>query len=403
MYDLIVVGARVAGASAAMLAARAGLRVLLLDRAGFPSDTLSTNYIHQPGCARLQRWGLLERIVASGCPAIPETRFEAHGIVIEGGISQDYAQKEAYAPRRYVLDYIILCAAREAGVEVREHCTVTDLLHEQERCTGVVIRDSDGALREERGRLVVGADGMRSTIARLAGAQLTIEDPTMTCAYYTFWEGLAPHYQLYEGENTWVGAVPTHDAVLIATYFPQHEYAHIRSRAFDAHINAVRQSAPELHARMSHTRQVGKLWGTGEQRNFFRRASGPGWALIGDAGHHKDSISARGITDALVQAELLVKRITGKLGDDRVLDRALSEFAIDRDALMLPGYHATLAVAQLEKKQQRLELLRQVAADKRCIELYFDVVAGIRSGTELQATIRERNGASCLDEQSVVK
>jgi len=190
MYDLIVVGARVAGSSAAMLAARAGLRVLLLDRAGFPSDTLSTNYIHQPGCARLMRWGLLDKVIESGCPAIPTTRFETNGIVIEGGISPDYPQKNAYAPRRHILDHIIVSAAREAGAEVREHCTVTQLIQKEKRCTGVVIRDRDGTVREEQARLVVGADGMRSTIARLAGAELTVEDDIMTCAYYTFWEGL---------------------------------------------------------------------------------------------------------------------------------------------------------------------------------------------------------------------
>lgn len=388
MYDLIIVGARVAGSSAAMLAARAGLRVLLLDRAGFPSDTLSTNYIHQPGCARLARWGLLDSVIASGCPAIPKTRFEADGIVIEGGISPDYVQHNAYAPRRHILDHIILTAAREAGAEVRERCTVTGLLHEEGRCAGLVLRDSEGGMREERGRLIVGADGMRSTVARLAGAELTIEDPAMTCAYYTFWEGLAPDYALYEGENIWVGAVPTHDAVLIATYFPQAEFARIRGAAFDAHVNAVKQCAPGLHGRMLGARQTGKLWGTGEQRNFFRRASGPGWALIGDAGHHKDSISARGITDAFVQAELLVKRIQGKLGDDRTLDHALADFAADRDALMLPGYQATMAVAQMDKKEHRLALLRKVAGSSRCTELYFDVVAGIRSGADLQEALR---------------
>jgi flavin-dependent dehydrogenase len=394
MYDLILVGARVAGSPAAMLAARAGLRVLLLDRSGFPSDTLSTNYIHQPGCARLARWGLLQRVIDSGCPAIRRTRFETQGIVIEGGISPDYTQTDAYAPRRYVLDPLLLEAAREAGVEFRERCTVTQLIQQDGRCAGVVLRDRSGTLHEERARLVVGADGMHSTVARLAGAEVTREDPIMTCAYYSFWEGLDSGYELYEGADAWVGAVPTNDSILVATYFRQDEFATIRSNSFNAHLNAIRECAPGLHDRMQGATQTGKFWGTGVQRNFFRRAAGPGWALVGDAGHHKDSISARGITDAFVQAELLIKRIQDKVHDDDQLDLALAEFSEDRDALMLPGYQATLTVAQMEKKDSRLELLRKVAEDNRFTELYFDVVAGIRSGADLKSALDDRRIAT---------
>ncbi len=387
-YDLIVVGARVAGSSAALLAARAGLKVLLVDRAAFPSDTLSTNYIHQPGCARLARWGVLDRVIASGAPAIAQTRFQAEDIVVCGGISPDYVQREAYAPRRFVLDPILLEAAREAGAEVRQNCTVLQLIEQDGRCRGVVLRDRDGATREERARLVVGADGMRSTVARLAGAEITVEHPTLTCAYYSFWEGMAPDYELYEGDDLWVGAVPTNDAVLVATYFRQEEFARIRAGAMDAHLLAVQTCAPALAARMRSCRQAGKLWGTGEQRNFFRRASGPGWALIGDAGHHKDSISARGITDALIQAELLVAKIGRHIDSDQALDAALAGFGADRDSLMMPGYLATLAVATSSTKAGRLNLLRQVARTPQATHVYFDVVAGIRAGTDLQALLQ---------------
>uniref|UniRef100_UPI003BEF2494 NAD(P)/FAD-dependent oxidoreductase n=1 Tax=Burkholderia arboris TaxID=488730 RepID=UPI003BEF2494 len=390
MYDLIFVGARVAGSPAAMLAARAGLRVLLLDRAGFPSDTLSTNYIHQPGCARLARWGLLQKVIDSGCPPIPRTRFETRGIVIQGGISPDYVQDTAYAPRRYVLDPLLLEAAREAGAEFREHCTVVRTIANDGRVAGVVLRDRSGALREERARLVVGADGMHSTIARLVGAEITREDPIMTCAYYSFWQDLDSQYELYEGDDTWVGAVPTNDSILVATYFPQHAFETIRSRSLDAHLDAVASCAPGLRDRMHGATQTGKLWGTGVQRNFFRRASGPGWALIGDAGHHKDSISARGITDAFVQSELLIKRVQHAIHDSAQLDVALAEFGRDRDTLMMPGYLATLAVAQMDKKDSRLNLLRGVAADPRLTALYFDVVAGIRPGTDLRRALDQR-------------
>jgi len=387
VYDLIVVGARVAGAATALLMARAGLRVLIIERKTFPSDTLSTNYIHQPGCARLARWGVIERVIASGCPAIPTTRFQVRDIVIEGGVAGYYGQINAYAPRRYVLDSILVDTAREAGAEVREGHSAVGLVWENGRVVGVEVQGPDGCIKQERARLIVGADGMNSTIARLVRAEMTIEDPRLTCAYYTFWTGIDAGYELYEGTGTWVGAIPTHDAILVATYFPQERFNQVRFNAMQAHLDAVRATAPTLFARMSSARQTDRLWGTGNQQNFFRTASGPGWALVGDAGHHKDSITARGITDALVQAELLVTRIADHLTDPERLDAALACFATDRDSLMMPGYLATLAVARLEDQEQRLPLLRAIAANKCWTQLYFDVVAGIRPFTDLEAAV----------------
>jgi flavin-dependent dehydrogenase len=371
-----------------MLAARAGLKVLVVDRNSFPSDTLSTNYIHQPGCARLARWGVLERIIESGCPAIPTTRFQVEDVVIEGGVTGSLGQLEAYAPRRYVLDSILVEAAREAGAEVREGCSTVGVVHENGRVVGVELKGSDRKLYQERARLVVGADGMQSMIARLVGAEMTVEDPRLTCAYYSFWQGLDVRYELYEGTGAWVGAVPTNDSVLVATYFPQEQFNRVRVNAERAHLDAVRATAPTLFERMQAATQVERLWGTGNQQNFFRAAAGPGWALVGDAGHHKDSITARGITDALVQSELLVSRIAGTLDDEARLDAALARFAADRDGLMMPGYRATLAVAKLKGQEKRLGMLRAVAADKHCMGIYFDVVAGIRPFSELEAALR---------------
>jgi flavin-dependent dehydrogenase len=392
LYDLIVVGARVAGAATGLLAARAGLRVLVADRATFPSDTLSTNYIHQPGCARLARWGVLDRIIASGCPPIPTTRFQVHDVVVEGGVSGYLGQVAAYAPRRVVIDTILVDVARSAGAEVREGYATTGIIKENGRVVGVELQGPDRKVRQERARLVVGADGMRSTIARLVGAGIVVQDPKMTCAYYTFWQGLNAGYELYEGEGSWVGAVPTNDSVLVATYFPQSEFDRVRANAVKAHLAAVESTAPTLFARMQSARQIDRLWGTGDQQNFFRTASGPGWALVGDAGHHKDSITARGITDALAQAELLVSRIAGELSSPERTDAALARFSVDRDDLMMPGYRATLAVAKLDDQGPRLAMLRAVAADSKCTKIYFDVVAGIRPYGDLESALRSGVG-----------
>jgi flavin-dependent dehydrogenase len=394
VYDVIIVGARVAGSATALLAARAGLRVLVVERKTFPADTLSTNYIHQPGCARLARWGVLDRVIASGCPPIPTTRFQVQDIVIEGGVTGYHGQIDSYAPRRHVLDSILVTMAAEAGAEVRERHAAIGLIRQHGRVSGIEIQGPDGSIKQERARLVVGADGMRSSIARLVGADTIIEEPRLTCVYYTFWAGLDCGYELYEGAAAWVGAIPTHDAILVATYFPQERFNRIRSNAMQAHLDAVRTTAPALFGRMSAARQTDRLWGTGDQQNFFRAACGPGWALVGDAGHHKDSITARGITDAIVQAELLVARIVGNVADPERLDAALGFFAADRDDLMMPGYRATVASAKLEHHEQRLPILRAVAANRRWTHLYFDVVAGIRPFAELEAAVAPRGAGS---------
>ncbi|MEO0444081.1 MAG: NAD(P)/FAD-dependent oxidoreductase [Pseudomonadota bacterium] len=387
MYDLIIIGARVSGSSTALLSAKAGLKVLLIDRHKFPSDTLSTNYIHQPGCLRLKRWGVLDKIIASGTPAIPTTRFQADDIVIKGGISKDYEQINAYAPRRYVLDSIMAEAAKEAGVELRENCSLLDIKWEDGRCSGVKLRNADKKITTESAALIVGADGMRSTVARLVGSKITHQDPLLTCAYYSFWEGLKPDYELYEGKNSWVGAVPTTGSVLVATYFPQNDFNRVRKSAMAWHMNAIETTAPNLFKRLKSAKQSERLWGTGDQQNFFRQATGPGWALVGDAGHHKDSITARGITDALVQSELLVSRVKNNIHDQPKLNESLQHFAKDRDMLMMPGYKGTLAVAKLEAQNERISLLRSVADNTSTHGIYFDVIAGIRSATELEKAL----------------
>ncbi|MFF8846401.1 NAD(P)/FAD-dependent oxidoreductase [Streptomyces sp. NPDC015127] len=385
MFDAIVVGARCAGAPTAMLLARAGHRVLMLDRASFPSDTLSTHLIHQPGVAALARWGLLETVRASGCPPLDHAVYEVADIRLEGCARGVEGQRAGYAPRRHVLDTILVDAAVAAGVDFRDRCSVTRLLHDETgRVVGVEGRHQGRAFTE-RTRLVIGADGMRSTVARLSRAGCTVQDPRLTCAYYGYWQDVPATLELYENPQSWVAAVPTNDdATLVLTYFPQSRFEEVRTDARTAYLGQIRATAPALYERLQGKRRIERLRGTGDQRNFFRQATGPGWALVGDAGHHKDSITARGISDAFLQAETLVRRVGGLLGGDPLrLDRALRDYADDRDAALLPGYESTLAVAQLAPHEQRLSLLRAVERDKDLTAIYFDMVAGIETVSAL--------------------
>ncbi len=387
MYDAIVVGARCAGAPTAMLLARAGHRVLLLDKAAFGTDVLSTHLVHQPGVAALARWGLLDAVRATGCPPLTHVRYEVTGtdVRLEGSARGVEGQRAGYAPRRNVLDPVLAQAAVAAGAEYRDRCTVTGLLYDDSgRVVGVEGRHG-GRTFTERAHLVIGADGMRSTVARLAGAPYTVEDPRLTCAYYTYWTDVPATMELYERAGAWVAAVATNDgATLVLAYFPQYRFDAVRADAFTAYLGQIRATAPELYERLRGRQPAERLRGTGDQQNFFRQATGPGWVLIGDSGHHKDSITARGISDGFRQVESLVEYTGGLLGGDpERLDEALSKFAEDRDATLLPGYEATLAVARLEPHEQRLSLLRAVQTDPELTSIYFDMVAGIGSAEAL--------------------
>jgi 2-polyprenyl-6-methoxyphenol hydroxylase-like FAD-dependent oxidoreductase len=187
MYDVIIVGARVAGSSTAMLLAGKGLRVLLVDRARFPSDTLSTHQVQLPGGARLRRWGLLDQVVASGAPPAREVRFDAGPVVLQGRYPAFEGVDAVYSPRRTVLDALLLEAARAAGAEVREQFIVEELTLEAGRVSGIRGRSKGGQPVTEAARLVVGADGKHSLVATTVGAPVHHDRPPLTMGCYTYW------------------------------------------------------------------------------------------------------------------------------------------------------------------------------------------------------------------------
>ncbi|WP_424186480.1 NAD(P)/FAD-dependent oxidoreductase [Actinokineospora sp. G85] len=379
MHDIIIVGARCAGAPTAMLFARAGYRVLLLDRATFPRDTLSTLYIHQPGIALLDRWGLRETLVESGAPPITSALHQVEDVVLRGCCAPVNGIRAAFAPRRLVLDQILLDAAVAAGVEFRQGHGVDEVLFDP---AGRAVGVRCGAERLTA-RLVVGADGMRSRVAAAVGAEVEVSHPELTCVYYSFFAGVPAGFEAYGGAGTWAGCVPTHDGLtLVGAYFPQADYARVRHAAQEEYLANIRRACPDLHERVMAGTQEERLYGSGAQRNFFRRASGPGWALVGDAGHHKDSILANGITDAFRQAELLVSCVDQDLHDEPALAAALARFARERARLFTAAYRNTLAVARLEPAR-RLPAMRAMADDPAQVELFFTKMAGATRDDDL--------------------
>src|SRR5215471_11626589 len=158
MYDVIIVGARVAGSATALLLARLGARVLVLDRATFPSDTLSTHQVQVPGIARLNRWGVLDAVLAAGTPKTRTVRFDASGIAFTAAMPTVDGVDFMCSPRRTTLDHALVSAARAAGAEIRENVVVHEILQHDGRVVGVRAREKSGPVFTEEAGLVVGAD-----------------------------------------------------------------------------------------------------------------------------------------------------------------------------------------------------------------------------------------------------
>ncbi len=376
MYDVIVIGARCAGSPTAMLFARQGYRVLLLEKAQFPLDTLSSHYIHMQGMGLLNRWGLLDKLRDAGCRPITRQTYEGPGVHIEGFSLPVDGLTYTYAPRRYVLDPVLAEGAVEAGVEFQQGCAVRDLVWEDDRVAGVRYTTPAGAEVTERARLVVGADGMRSLVARKVGAPNVIEHPRVTCTYYSYWAGVPSDFELYERPGRWIGVIPTNDDLtLLMTYFPQDEYNDVRKGVEPFYLDGFRTTAPELYERMLAGERVEQLYGTGHQENFFRKAYGPGWVLVGDAVNHKDSITARGITEAFVQAQSLTDHIGEGLHDDAALNAALRHYEDDLSDEALNHYQGALNVAEL-KPQGRVDLLQKLVGHQEHIDRYFSTLSG---------------------------
>lgn len=349
MYDVAVVGARCAGSPTAMLLARLGYRVLLVDKAGFPSDTMSSHFVHAPGVARLKRWGLLEKIAASNCPPVHSYCLDLGPFSLTGCPPPVDGVATSYAPRRTVLDKILVDAAVEAGAELREKFTVEGLCFESNRVVGLRGRSSGGTAVTENARLVIGADGLHSTVARMAGATVEREKPTVACCYYTYWSGVSvDHVELYPRDGRFIVGFPTNDSLVCTLMeWPKAEFPAVR-RDIETHFMETFALAPSLADRIRDGKREARFMGTGDLPNFFRKAFGPGWALVGDAGYHKDPNGALGISDAFRDAELLAQAIHGAFTGSQPLEETLAEYERERNQASMPSFELNYQFAKLQ-------------------------------------------------------
>lgn len=379
MYDAIVVGARCAGSPTAMLLARAGHRVLVVDRAGFPSDTLSTHYVHQSGVASVARWGLLDRIVAAGAPAIRSYTLDVGPFALHGAPPPIGGVADAYSLRRAVLDQILVDAAAEAGAEVRERFPVDGLVRDGDRVTGIRSRGVT-----ERARIVIGADGLNSLVARGVDAPVYDDRGTLTCAYYTYWTGVElDGVELYPRPGCMIVAAPTNDGrVVTIVLWPNARFHEIRAD-IERHFREALEHAPGLAARVRDATRAERFRGTGRLPNFYRRPHGDGWALVGDAGYHKDPILALGIGDAFRDAELLAEAVDAGLSGRTPLAEALAAYERQRNAQSAFGFQQTIDFARLQPPAPMLQrlfaALRENPVDR---DRLFGTFAGTVPGEE---------------------
>jgi len=365
-YDVVIVGARVAGASTAMLLARAGMRVALVDRAAYGSDTLSTHGLMRAGVLQLSRWGLLPRVVSAGTPPIHRTLFHyGDEETVQVSIRPSVGVDALYAPRRHVLDRILVDAAAEAGAEVLLGTRVTGLVGEPGRIAGVRASGADGRGFDVPAEFVVGADGLRSLVADAVSAPVERRGVAGGAALYRYQAGLpSDGYEWAYRDGAAAGLIPTNDGltcVFVATS-PERMRA-LRRRGTDAGFRTLfARAAPDLLDRLDAATVAGRTHGWSGVAGHVRRAWGPGWALVGDAGYFRDPITTHGMTDAMRDAELLSRALLqGTTAATRAA--ALRDFQDQRDALSARLLEATEQVARFDWELQDVQrLLREVSS-----------------------------------------
>jgi flavin-dependent dehydrogenase len=379
-YDAIVVGARCAGAPTAMLLARKGYKVLLVDRAGFPSDTVSTHVIHAPGIAALRRWNLLDQVLATGCPPINTYSFDFGPFTISGVPRPVDGSSTAYAPRRTVLDKILVDAAAAAGVEVREHFSVEDVMVEDGVVVGIRGHGSGASTVTERARVVIGADGRNSRIAKAVQPHQYNDKPMLLWGYYTYWSDLPVDgfETIVRPDRGWAAA-PTNDGLTMLVVGWRAAEADAYKANVEANYLNTLEMAPEFAERVRRATRQDRFTGGGVP-NFFRTPYGPGWALVGDAGYTRDPITAQGITDAFRDAELCATALDESFTGIRPYADAMTAYQHTRDQQVLPIFDFTTQLATLAPPPPEMQqLLGAVHGNTDAMSDFVSVAAGTLS------------------------
>ena len=354
-YDALVVGARCAGAATAMLLARTGMRVLVVDRGRYGTDTISTHALMRGAVLQLHRWGVLPRLRSAGTPPVRETTFHYGDEAITVAIASAHGVDALYAPRRTLLDRVLVDAAREAGAAVQYGCTLVNLARDSEgRVCGATVLDPGGKPIGIKADFVIGADGVCSNVARLAGADILRQARHTTAVIFGYFRGMPQagyHWWYHPGIGA--GTIPTNGGrhcVFVAVSPERLRNGPLPRDSAALFKEALRDVDPALAALVAQSEPDSVLSLFAGRKGFLRQAYGPGWALVGDAGYFKDPLTAHGITDALRDAELLANAaVAGNM----------AQYATVRDDLSLPLFEVTDAIAALDWDLDRIKALHQ--------------------------------------------
>jgi 2-polyprenyl-6-methoxyphenol hydroxylase-like FAD-dependent oxidoreductase len=381
-HDVVVVGARCAGAATAVLLARQGHDVALIDRATFPSDTLSTHSIARGGVVQLNRWGLLDDVVASGAPPIRTVTFhQGTTTPVARTVKERAGVDHLLAPRRHVLDSLLVSVAADAGAAVHQGITVTGtIIDDAGRVSGVTMRDDAGKNSELRARVVLGADGVRSRIARSVDARVLDRRSSSGSALYVYVAGLdAEGFEFHASEGSFAGVCPTNagEANVWCCLPGCHSLTGRPGEREAAFVDLLREAAPSLAARVDDATITSGVRQTSGLPNHVLQAAGPGWALVGDAGYHRDPITGHGMTDAFRDAELLAWHLGRALCGELEENAALAAYADERTRALVPIFDVTTRVGGFPPLTEFVEL------QKRYSDLIEDEAAWLAGRPEL--------------------
>ena len=379
MFDAIVVGARCAGSPTAMLMARKGYKVLLVDRAKFPSDTISTHIVWPHGAEILGRWGLLERLAATGLqPICRRLSFDVGPFALRGTVPDANDGHGGFCPRRTVLDQLLVSAASEAGAEVREGVIVERLLFDGDTVVGIGGRSEGGGSIEERARIVVGADGTHSVVARLVHASEYDTRPMAACAYYSYFSDVEhDDLELYVRDHCAFLGGPTNDGLcLVVINWPSTMFPEVRAD-IEGHVSRALDLAPDFAARVRRGRRQEKWYGIAGVPNYFRKPYGAGWVLVGDASYCRDPITAQGISDAFIDAELTAEALDAGLSGGAPLDDLLGRHESARNERVRPMYEFTQQLAALQPPPPQMQqLFGALRGNQDATNAFFSAITG---------------------------
>ena len=336
--------------------------MLAIDRGRHGSDTVSTHALMRAGVVQLSRWGVLEGITAAGTPVVRSTSFHYGDEVVAVPIKSQHDMEGLYAPRRTVIDRLLVDAAQKAGAEITFEMQLVDLVRaDNGRVCGARLKDGHDRERRVSAELVIGADGVHSTVARLAGAECYRTGRHATGVVFTYWSGPGfDGYHWYYNPGVSAGAIPTNDGLTcIFASVPQSRFHETMSRGTDAGYRQVlKECSSDLAAVVDQSERVEKYRGFSGEIGFFRQSFGPGWALVGDAGYFKDPLTAHGITDAFIAAELLAQAAAAGTA------AAFAGYQSARDHLAVQHFEVTDAVASFAWDLPKVQQLHRALSDE---------------------------------------